>query len=202
VARAEHNNVVKAFPAYQRRITDALECLKSAIKLFGKDWHYSNRVFADNERCLDHENRKTPISKPAANDQRPNVQAEITRTRLRRSWSCGSSWDRSVIATRPLRWPLAGYGRIGNLCNAVSLLLTGAQKKARSRSCQPGGRGSSRCPDFPRNSPGFEPGLCRPRAPPPGNGISSPETKAPKRPPATYPGMIVAAHLTGKWTAR
>src|ERR1700722_15442803 len=53
---------------------------------------------------LDHENRKTPISKPAANDQRPNVQAEIMRMRLRRSWSCGISWDRSVIAARPLRW--------------------------------------------------------------------------------------------------
>lgn len=36
-------------------------------------------------QALDHENRKTPISKPAANAQRPNVQAEITRTRLRRS---------------------------------------------------------------------------------------------------------------------
>jgi hypothetical protein len=41
--------------------------------------------------ALDHENRKTPISKPAANAQRPNVQAETTRTRLRRS--CGISWD-------------------------------------------------------------------------------------------------------------
>ncbi len=44
----------------------------------------------------DHENRKTPISKPAANAQRPNVQAETTRTRIRRS--CGISWDRSAIA--------------------------------------------------------------------------------------------------------
>src|SRR6266436_8394331 len=34
---------------------------------------------------FDHENRKTPISKPAENAQRPNVQAETTRTRLRRS---------------------------------------------------------------------------------------------------------------------
>src|ERR1700738_966864 len=41
--------------------------------------------------AFDHKNRKTPISKPAANAQRPNVQAEITRTRLRRS--CGISWD-------------------------------------------------------------------------------------------------------------
>src|SRR5712672_253564 len=48
---------------------------------------------------LDHENRKTPISKPAANAQRPNVQAETTRTRLRKS--CGISWDRSVIAAVP-----------------------------------------------------------------------------------------------------
>jgi hypothetical protein len=45
---------------------------------------------------LDHENRKTPISKPAANAQRPNVQAETMRTRIRRS--CGISWDRSFIA--------------------------------------------------------------------------------------------------------
>jgi hypothetical protein len=37
------------------------------------------------------QNRKTPISKPAANAQRPNVQAETTRTRLRRS--CDVSWD-------------------------------------------------------------------------------------------------------------
>src|SRR6266403_2948000 len=66
--------------------------------------------------ALDHENRKTPISKPAANAQRPNVQAETTRTRLRRS--CGISWDRSVIAAAPLRWPLARYGRIGNLAKA------------------------------------------------------------------------------------
>ena len=42
-------------------------------------------------QAFDHENRKTPISKPAANAQRPNVQAETTRTRLRRS--CGISWD-------------------------------------------------------------------------------------------------------------
>jgi hypothetical protein len=48
---------------------------------------------------LDHQNRKTSISKPTANAQRPNVQAETTRTRLRRS--CGFSWDRSVIATAP-----------------------------------------------------------------------------------------------------
>jgi hypothetical protein len=48
----------------------------------------------------DHENRKTPISKPPANAQRPNVQAETTRTRIRRS--CGIiSWDRSVIAAAP-----------------------------------------------------------------------------------------------------
>jgi hypothetical protein len=48
----------------------------------------------------DHENRKTPISKPAANAHRPNVQAETTRTKFRRS-SCGISWDRCVIAARP-----------------------------------------------------------------------------------------------------
>src|SRR5882757_4973737 len=52
-------------------------------------------------QVLDHKNRKTPISKPAANAQRPNVQAETTRTRIRRS-SCGMiSWDRSVIAAAP-----------------------------------------------------------------------------------------------------
>jgi hypothetical protein len=58
------------------------------------------------------QNRKTPISKPAANAQRPNVQAETTRTRLRRSW--GISWDRSVIATAPPFAAIAGaalYGR-------------------------------------------------------------------------------------------
>jgi hypothetical protein len=48
---------------------------------------------------LDHQNRKTSISKPTASAQRPNVQAETTRTRLRRS--CGFCWDRSVIATAP-----------------------------------------------------------------------------------------------------
>jgi hypothetical protein len=70
--------------------------------------------------AFDHENRKTPISKPAANAHRPNVQAETTRTRFRRS--CGISWDRCVIAA-PLRWPLARYG-------AVTLLPIRAQKKA------------------------------------------------------------------------
>src|ERR1700687_1874984 len=64
--------------------------------------------------AFDHENRKTPISKPAANAHRPNVQAETTRMKLRRS--CGISWDRSVIAAAPLRWPPARYGRIGNPC--------------------------------------------------------------------------------------
>jgi hypothetical protein len=53
-------------------------------------------------QALDHENRKTTISKPAENAQRLNVQAETTRTRLRRSSSCGISWDRSIIAV-PLR---------------------------------------------------------------------------------------------------
>src|SRR5438128_7107067 len=60
------------------------------------------------EGALDHENKKTPISKPAANAHRPNVQADTTRTRFRRS-SCGISWDRCVIAAAPLRWPLARY---------------------------------------------------------------------------------------------
>jgi hypothetical protein len=65
-------------------------------------------------QALDHENRKTPISKPAANAQRPNVQAETTRARLRRSLSCGISSDRSVIATAPPFAAIAGaalYGR-------------------------------------------------------------------------------------------
>jgi hypothetical protein len=35
-----------------------------------------------------------------------------------------------------------------------------------------------RCSDFPRSSSGFEPGLCRQRAPPPGNGISRPRDKS------------------------
>jgi hypothetical protein len=57
-------------------------------------------------QALDHENKKTPISKPTANAQRPNVQAETTRTRLRRS--CGISWVRSVIATAPPSQQLPG----------------------------------------------------------------------------------------------
>jgi hypothetical protein len=57
-------------------------------------------------QALDHENRKTPISKPAANAQRPNVQAETTRTRIRRS--CGTSWNRSVIAAAPPSQQLLG----------------------------------------------------------------------------------------------
>ena len=40
------------------------------------------------QAAFDHENRKTPISKPAENAQRPNVQAETRRARLRRSASC------------------------------------------------------------------------------------------------------------------
>jgi hypothetical protein len=41
-----------------------------------------------------------------------------------------------------------------------------------SATCQPRGRGSISCSGFLRSSSGFEPGLCRQRAPPPGNGIS------------------------------
>src|ERR1700722_15034614 len=55
---------------------------------------------------LDHQNRKTSSSKPTANAQRPNVQAETMRTRFRRS--CGFSWDRSVIATAPHSRQLLG----------------------------------------------------------------------------------------------
>src|SRR5438105_5747134 len=72
--------------------------------------------------AFDHENRKTPISKLAANAHRPNVQAETTRTGFRRS-SCGISWDRCVIAAAPLRWPLP-------VTRAVTLLPIRAQKKA------------------------------------------------------------------------
>ena len=68
--------------------------------------------------AFDHENRKTPISKPAANAHRPNVQAEITRTRFQRS-SCGISWDRCVIAAPPC----GGHYR-------VTLLPIHAQKRA------------------------------------------------------------------------
>jgi hypothetical protein len=39
----------------------------------------SDLIYDRHKRRLDHENRKTPISKPAANDQRPNVHAEMTR---------------------------------------------------------------------------------------------------------------------------
>jgi hypothetical protein len=56
---------------------------------------------ASHGHARDHENRKTPISKPPANAQRPNVQAETTRTRIRRSCEI-LSWDRSVIAAAPL----------------------------------------------------------------------------------------------------
>jgi hypothetical protein len=79
-------------------------------------------------QALDHENRKTPIIKPAANAQRPNVQAETTRTRLRRS--CGISWDRSVIAAAPCGGRQPVTGELAILANTVTLLLTGAQKKA------------------------------------------------------------------------
>jgi hypothetical protein len=67
--------------------------------------------------ACDHENRKTPISKPAANAHRPNVQAEITRTRFRRS-SCGISWDRCVIAAPPAvaASPLRGRYRPPHTC--------------------------------------------------------------------------------------
>ena len=73
---------------------------------------------------------------------------------------CSSS---PAVAARPLRenWQSSA--------NAVSFLLTSAQKKARSLSCRPGGR--------PPSSSGFEPGLCRPQAPPPGNGISGARDK-------------------------
>src|SRR5438445_6413006 len=78
--------------------------------------------------AFDHKNRKTPISKPAANAQRPNVQAEITRARLRRS--CGTSWDRSVIAAAPCGGRQPVTGELAILAKAVTLLFIGAQKKA------------------------------------------------------------------------
>ena len=77
---------------------------------------------------FDHENRKTPISKPAANAQRPNVQAETTRTRLRRS--CGISWDSSVIAAAPCGGRQPVTGELAILVNTDTLLLIGAEKKA------------------------------------------------------------------------
>ncbi len=62
------------------------------------------------QRALDHENKKVPISKPAANAHRPNVQAETMRTMFRRSFSCEiSSWDRSVIAAALQLARLARY---------------------------------------------------------------------------------------------
>ena len=53
-----------------------------------------------------YENRKVPISKPIANAQRPNVQAEMSRERSRRSLRRSSSsreisWDRYIIAAAP-----------------------------------------------------------------------------------------------------
>ena len=90
---------------------------------------------APGQCAFDHENRKVPISKPTANDQRPNVQAETTRTRSRMSSSCGISWDRSVIAAAPLRWPL-GFGE-----NAKTVIL--APKKATN-----GRGGAARRPHF------------------------------------------------------
>ena len=59
-----------------------------------------------NMRAFDYENTKTPISKPAAKAQRPNVQAETMRTSPRRSSCAGISCVPSVIAAAPLRWPL------------------------------------------------------------------------------------------------
>jgi hypothetical protein len=53
----------------------------------------------------------TKIERPRSANQlqrpRPNVQAETTRTRMRRS-SCGISWDRSVIAAAPRSQQLLG----------------------------------------------------------------------------------------------
>jgi hypothetical protein len=78
---------------------------------------------------LDHQNKKVPIRRPAANAQSPRVQAEMTRARLRRSTSCKVSWDRSVIAA-PLR-AASHCRKIGILANAFpTFLRMGAQKKA------------------------------------------------------------------------
>ena len=75
-------------------------------------------------QALDHENRKTPISKPAANAQRPNVQAETRRTRLWRSSRI--SWDRSVIAAAPLRSNC--WGRpLWTLCK-IGVMATGSER--------------------------------------------------------------------------
>src|SRR5712692_2684578 len=52
-----------------------------------------------------------------------------------------------------------------------------------SATCLPNGPGSTRCSDFLRGSSAFEPRLCARGSLFPGNGISRPETKPPKRPP-------------------
>jgi hypothetical protein len=90
-ARGESSDVAAASIVDGRRVA-AASCL-------ARRWARPKK--SGQGQALDHENRKTPISKPAANAQRPNVQAETTRTKLRRS--CGISWDRSVIAAAPLR---------------------------------------------------------------------------------------------------
>ena len=80
---------------------------------------------APRQGAFDYESRKTPISKPAANAQRPKVQAETMRTRLRRS-SCEISWDQSAIAAAPLRWPLG----FGENAKTTTFPRVSAQKKA------------------------------------------------------------------------
>jgi hypothetical protein len=86
-----------------------------ALGQFGGEFGQGARCFQDfwlpSGSPVGHKNRKTPISKPAANAQRPSVQAETRRTRLRRS--CGTSWDRSVIAAAPPSQQLLGLSFIG-----------------------------------------------------------------------------------------
>ena len=82
------------------------------IRVLPKGFHRIRRIHFF--QALDYENRKTPISKPAANAQRPNVQADTTRTRVRRS--CGISSDRSVIAVVPCA-AIAGTPRHGYKLN-------------------------------------------------------------------------------------
>jgi hypothetical protein len=61
-----------------------------------------------------YENKKVPISRPAANAQSPRVQADTMRTRLRRSASCAISRDRSVMQPPPAA-TASRYGKIGIL---------------------------------------------------------------------------------------
>jgi hypothetical protein len=91
---------------------------------------------------LDHQNKKVPIRRPAANAQSPRVQAEMTRARLRRSTSCKVSWDRSVIAA-PLR-AASHCRKIGVLASAVPNIHSSAWVPKRRQWTITGDHGFSR----------------------------------------------------------